>query len=140
MPGFVCILNVPAQAAGASVETKQVRVIRFDVDRLSPNRDTAAFVCRRVIQQAGAHRALVMPQHAPGSGIKSKAIVGRSDIHDSANDHRSRFQHLGITGMKNPSSTQPVDFGGGDLIQITETTSGVVAVVGRPVFADRLRQ
>src|SRR5437763_14850778 len=66
MPGFVCILHVPAQAAGASVETEQVRVIRFDVDELSPYRDTAAFVCRRAIQQAGAHRALVLPQNAPG--------------------------------------------------------------------------
>ena len=75
-----------------------------------------------------------MPQRAPGAGIERESIVGRSDVHDSADHHRRRFQHLRVAGMENPGGAELVDIRNRDLVQTAVATSGVVAIIGSPVF------
>src|SRR5262245_34585667 len=81
-----------------------------------------------------------MPQHASGSRVKSEGIVGRSDVHDSANDYRNRFEHLAVARMEYPGSTEVVDIRSSYLTQTAVAAAAVVAVIRRPIFADRQRQ
>ena len=49
MLSLVGIRNLPPQAAGASVEAKQVGIVSFHVDKVLPHRNTAVLVHSGVI-------------------------------------------------------------------------------------------
>src|SRR5439155_17306996 len=81
-----------------------------------------------------------MPQNPSGSGIQCESIVGGSDVHDAADDHGSRFEHLGVAGMENPRRAELMDIRGIDFVQAAVTAPRVVAVIGCPIVAHGLRQ
>ena len=57
-----------------------------------------------------------------------------------ADDHGRHFQPLGIGRMEDPGCAEPRDICGGDFVQAAVATPGVVAVIGSPVGAGRLRK
>ena len=58
---LVCILNLPTQIARACIEAKQVGVVSFRVDEVVPDRNPAALVGGRIIQQPCADFPVVVP-------------------------------------------------------------------------------
>src|SRR5438105_2664150 len=66
---LVRILNFPSQIARARVETKQVSVVSFHVDEVLPHRNPATLVSGGIIQQPGAHFAVVMPETSSGPSV-----------------------------------------------------------------------
>src|SRR5579864_6829365 len=81
-----------------------------------------------------------MPQWASRSRIQSKGIVCRGDVHDPVDDHRSCFETLRIARMEDPRGAQLRNVLWIDFVQTTEAAPCVVAVIGSPICADRLRE
>src|SRR5581483_1657784 len=125
---------------GASIQAKQVGVIRLHIDTIAPDGHTAIDVPGGIIYQSFGDRMAMMPDHPAGPGIERKGIVSSRHEHGSVNHKRRDLEPVGILRVKHPLGAQLANIGGIDLRQTAVTAPGVVPVVRNPVCRGRFYQ
>src|SRR5580700_572299 len=124
--------------AGAGVEAEKMRVVGFKKNSGVPDGDAPIVVLGGVVDQAFGDRPRIVPDGAAGAGVESKGVVGGGDEQDAAHRNGCDLEASCVAYMKNPLSAETSDIRGCDFREITETTAGVVSIVGDPVCAGGL--
>ena len=129
----VRVRYVPQQVSRTSVQAKQMGVVGQPVHPRVPQRDAAAEVPGRIVDQSLRDRPRVMPDHQPSARIQRVGIVGRGHEHDAVRDYGRDLQPVRIAGMEYPLRPQLSDICRIDLRQAAEAAATEVSVVGEPI-------
>ena len=128
-------LGLPRDGAGVAVEGEQARVHGADVDEPAVQRD-AAVVRPTAVDALGlvGHLRLEAPPLRPGAGVDGEdaRLVGRQ-VDDAVVHQRRRLQAPVLApGREHPGRVEPVDVVRGDLVELDESVTVVVAAVHQP--------
>src|SRR5580704_6436392 len=123
---------------GAAIEAQKVSVIRFKKNAEVPDAYSPIVVLRSVVDQAFRYGPRIVPNGSSSASVERIGIVCGSHKHDAPDDHWRYFKVACVAHVKDPLRLQLADVGRRNFHQPAEAASGIVSVIGEPIFTGGL--
>jgi len=91
-------------------------------------------VLRSVVDEAFRYGARVVPNSSAGASVERVRIVRGGHKHHAPDDHRGYLKIAHVAHMKHPLCFQLADIGRRNFRQTAEAASGIISVIGKPIF------
>src|SRR6266850_2670735 len=120
--------------SGAAIEAQKVSIIRFKKHAGAPNAHSAIVVLRSVVDEAFCYWARIVPNSSASPRVERVGIVRGGHKHHAPDDYRRYLKIAHVAHMKDPLRFQLADIGRCNFRQTAEASSGIISVIGKPIF------